>query len=83
MPKSVNWDEDWERMLQFRYDTSDRFEKDLFAYVRSVNPKASVDFNYHGNPPFSFEVGQRPVQHASNGDFVKRARGDSAHLPWG
>ena len=22
------------------------------------------------NPPFSFEVGQRPVQHADNADFV-------------
>ena len=29
-----------------------------------------MDFNYHGNPPFSWEVGQRPVQHAGNGDFV-------------
>jgi hypothetical protein len=70
MPKGATWDEDWARMLQFRYDSSDRFEKELAAYVYSVNPKASVDFNYHGNPPFSFEVGQRPVQHASNGDFV-------------
>ncbi len=35
-----------------------------------MNPKATVDFNYHGNPPFSFEVGQRPVQHAGNADFV-------------
>ena len=32
--------------------------------------EATVDFNYHGNPPFSFEVGQRPVQHAGNADFV-------------
>jgi hypothetical protein len=32
--------------------------------------RATIDFNYHGNPPFSWEVGQRPVQHAANGDFV-------------
>lgn len=70
MPKGVTWDADWDRMLDFRYDSSDRFEKDLTAYIRSVNPRASIDFNYHGNPPFSWEVGQRPVQHASNGDFV-------------
>jgi hypothetical protein len=30
----------------------------------------SVDFNYHGNPPFSWEVGQRPVQHGVTGDFI-------------
>ena len=33
-------------------------------------PRVTVDYNYHGNPPFSWEVGQRPVQHAGNGDFV-------------
>jgi hypothetical protein len=71
MPKGVNWeDEDWDRMLQFRYATSDRFEKLLTDYVRSLDPRATVDFNYHGNPPFSWEVGQTPVRHASNGDFV-------------
>ena len=58
-------------MLEFRYATSARFEQALTAHVRSVQPHASVDFNYHGNPPFSWEVGQRPVQHAGNSDFVR------------
>ncbi len=31
------------------------------AYVKSLNPRASIDFNYHGNPPFLVGVGQRPV----------------------
>jgi len=70
MPAGVNWDEDWDRMLEFRYRSSERFEKALYAHVKSPNPQASVDFNYHGNPPFSWEVGQRPVQHAGNSDFV-------------
>jgi len=70
MPKGATWDEDWDRMLEFRYATSDRFEKALTAHIQSIHPNATVDFNYHGNPPFSFELGQRPVQHASNGDFV-------------
>ena len=70
MPKGPTWDEDWDRMLEFRYATSDRFEKALTAHIKSLNPRATVDFNYHGNPPFSFELGQRPVQHAGNGDFV-------------
>ena len=70
MPKGATWDEDWDRMLEFRYATSDRFEKALTAHIKSINPSATVDFNYHGNPPFSFELGQRPVQHAGNGDFV-------------
>ncbi len=71
MPKGVNWeDEDWDRLLQFRYATSDRFEKMLTDYIRSLDARATVDFNYHGNPPFSWEVGQTPVRHAGNGDFV-------------
>jgi hypothetical protein len=70
MPKGVTWDEDWDRMLEFRYATSQRFEKALYQHIRKLNPQATVDFNYHGNPPFSWEVGQRSVQHAGNADFV-------------
>jgi hypothetical protein len=70
MPKGVTWDEDWDRMLEFRYRSSERFEKALAAYIKSLNPRATVDFNYFGNPPFAWEVGQRPVQHANNADFV-------------
>ena len=70
MPKGVTWDEQWDHVLEFRYNTSERFEKALTAHIKKLNPEATVDYNYHGNPPFSFEVGQRPVQHAGNGDFV-------------
>ncbi|HEY0454781.1 MAG TPA: hypothetical protein VGE41_00290 [Verrucomicrobiae bacterium] len=70
MPKGATWDAGWDRMLEFRYRTSERFEKELCRHIKGINPNASVDYNYHGNPPFSFEVGQRPVQHAVNGDFV-------------
>ena len=70
MPRGVTWDEDWDRMLEFRYATSERFEKALYEYIKKLNPKATVDYNYHGNQPFSWEVGQRPVQHAGNADFV-------------
>ena len=63
------------KTLQWRADAPveldvDRFEQDLTAYVRHLDPKLTVDYNYHGNPPFAWEVGQRPVQHADNGDFV-------------
>ena len=70
MPKGATWDDDWDRMLEFRYASSERFEKALYTHIKSGDPRATVDFNYHGNPPFSFEVGQRPVQHAGNGDFI-------------
>lgn len=70
MPRDAAWDADWDRMLEFRYRSSERFEKALAAHIKTVNSRASVDFNYHGNPPFSWEVGQRPVQHAGNSDFV-------------
>lgn len=70
MPDGATWGRDWDDMLKFRYDTSQRFEKELTSYIKSINPKVTVDYNYHGSPPFSFEVGQRPVQHAGNADFV-------------
>ncbi len=70
MPSGLTWDEAWDDMLEFRYQSSERFERQLAAHIKSLSPTATVDFNYHGNPPFSFEVGQRPVQHAGNGDFV-------------
>jgi hypothetical protein len=70
MPEGVTWDERWDQMLEFRYSSSEQFEKALTSHIREVNPAATVDYNYHGNPPFSWEVGQRPVQHAGNGDFI-------------
>lgn len=70
MPDGATWDPAWDRMLEFRYDTSADFERDIRAFVRQIDEDASVDYNYHGYPPFSFEVGQRPVQHAHVGDFV-------------
>lgn len=70
MPKGVTWDEDWDRMLEFRYNTCERFEREIYQHIKERQATCSVDFNYHGNPPFSFELGQRPVQHAHIGDFV-------------
>lgn len=70
MPEGITWDEDWDRMLEFRYNTCERFEREIFGHIKGKKPDCSVDFNYHGNPPFSFEIGQRPVQHAHVGDFV-------------
>ncbi len=70
MPRHLSWDEDWDHVLQLRYDSSDQFEKELARYVRRLAPKATVYFNYHGFPPWSWECGQRPVQHAVNSDFV-------------
>jgi hypothetical protein len=70
MPNGPSWDSVWDEVLEFRYRRSQQFEQKLASHIRKLNPAATVDFNYHGNPPFSWEVGQRPVQHAINGDFV-------------
>ncbi|MFY7952403.1 MAG: hypothetical protein ACOVT5_07845, partial [Armatimonadaceae bacterium] len=69
-PPGPTWDRIWEHFLEFRYRSSAQFEQALRSHVRRRNPDATVDFNYHGNPPFSFETGQRPVQHAVHGDFI-------------
>lgn len=70
IPDKPTWDETWDKFLKFRYETSAKFEKEIYAYIKEKDPKVSVDFNYHGNPPFSFEVGQTPVLHGVNGDFI-------------
>lgn len=70
MPRHMTWDEDWDRVLEMRYASSAHFEKELAQYVHRLNPRATVHFNYHGYPPWFWPCGQRPVQHAVNGDFV-------------
>ena len=77
MPEGVTWDDAWEKMLLFRGDSNTAFCRDIEAFVHGQRPELSVDFNWHGYPPFSWEAGERPVQHAANGDFVT-AEG----LPW-
>ncbi len=69
-PPGPTWDEAWDRMLEFRYASNLGFCRTLDAFIRETRPDISVDYNYHGYPPFSFEAGQRPVSHANNGDFV-------------
>ncbi len=77
LPPKITWDSDWDKMLQFRCDSNARFCQQLTSFVHETNPAASVDFNYHGYPPFSWYPGENPVQQARNGDFVT-AEG----LPW-
>ena len=71
MPENEKtWDNHWDRILQMRYETSREFEEELVQFIKDRKPSLSVDFNYHGNPPFSWETGQLPVPHANTGDFV-------------
>jgi len=70
MPPGVTWDEAWDKMLEFRCASNAGFCRELEAFVKSRRPELSVDFNYHGYPPFNWVEGQRPVQHAATGDFV-------------
>jgi len=77
LPSGETWDEIWDRFLQFRADSNTRFCKEVEAFVKQRRPELSVDFNYHGYPPFNWYPGQLPAKHAANGDFVT-AEG----LPW-
>jgi len=70
MPRSVSWDAAWDRMLEFRYRTCEAFEQAVTDHVKRHYPGKSIDFNYHGYPPFSFETGQLPARHAAIGDFA-------------
>src|ERR1700722_13551723 len=77
LPREISWDQDWDNMLRFRYDSNAGFCARIAAFVRGKRSAASVDFNYHGYPPFSWCSGEKPVQHGRQGDFVT-AEG----LPW-
>ena len=77
MPKGVTWDETWDRMLQFRCDSNTRFCRELKDFVHAKRPELSVDYNYHGYPPFSWILGELPVNMGGIGDLVI-AEG----LPW-
>lgn len=70
MPKEINWDKDWEKVLNFRYNSDIRFSQELQAFVKARHPGLSIDFNYHGYPPFPWWTGQRPEGKANDGDFV-------------
>jgi hypothetical protein len=70
MPGGISWDEQGEQVLEFRYASVRRFEEKLRDFVKGLDPRATIDFNYHANPPFSWETGQRPVEHANIGDFL-------------
>ncbi len=70
MPPGITWDDAWDKMLEFRCDSNTEFCRKLEAFVESRRPDISVDFNYHGYPPFNWLPGERPVQHAQSGDFV-------------
>ena len=81
MPRQIDWDTGWEKMMEFRYNTSANFERQLSQHIKSNWPGLSLDFNYHGGPPCAWEVGQRPVQHAHIGDFVTGECGTWAFGP--
>lgn len=81
MPSAINWDAAWDRMLEFRYRTCEAFEQAVTDHVKRHYPGKSVDFNYHGYPPFSFEIGQLPVRHAAIGDFATCETGTWAFSP--
>lgn len=70
MPAGPTWDAAWEAMLEFRCDSNSAFCHEVEASIKALRPELSVDFNYHGYPPFSFEAGQQAVRHARHGDFV-------------
>ena len=70
IPRGITWDESWDKMLQFRCDSNTRFCRRLQEFVHQQRAGVSVDFNYHGYPPFSWYPGEKPVEHAQNGDFV-------------
>ena len=80
MPAGVTWDEDWDRMLEFRYATSARFEKELTAHIRGIRPDRVGRLQLPRQS--TLLVGSRSAPRATRRqqrlrDRVKRACGDS------
>ena len=78
MPKKFDLDDPkFKDVMEFRYTNNKDMTDALVNFVKKKCPEKSIDFNYHGAPPFSFEVGQRPVHNAACGDFIT-----AESLPW-
>ena len=45
MPGRIDWDADWEKMLEFRYNASANFEQQLSQYVKSHWPWDSASIS--------------------------------------
>ena len=69
IPPSPTWDDTWRKFLEFRYDSNADFAKELTGLVRSKRPKLSVMYNYHAQPPFSWDWGMKPVMHRQISDY--------------
>ena len=41
MPDGATWDEGWAEMLEFRYETSERFEEQLTAHIKSLDARGN------------------------------------------
>ena len=69
MPTEQTWDERWGGFLEFRYSSNQRFAEDVVAEIKKISPETSVFFNYHGHPPYSWDMGMRPFQHSRFNDY--------------
>lgn len=70
LPKSPERTDMWEKFLDFRYESNARFARNLKQYLRGQFPGRLICFNYHGQMPFAWQVGFRPVGHASLSDVT-------------
>jgi hypothetical protein len=76
-PEKPTWDESWDQLLEFRCSSNERFAIELREHVHARRHELSVDYNYHGYPPFNWQVGQTPVRHNVISDYST-----AESLPW-
>ena len=69
IPEEPNWSDAWRKFLEFRYESNERFAKELTAIVRRKKRTLSVMYNYHGAPPNSWQEGMLPVRHRRISDY--------------
>ena len=60
--------ETWGKFLDFRYESNARFAQELKTDLRQRFPGKLICYNYHGQPPFGWQTGFRPISHASLSD---------------
>ena len=60
MPKAMSWDADWERMMEFRYDSSAEFRKGAGTLYQRDLAGHFGRFQLPWQPTLLFEVGQGP-----------------------
>ncbi len=60
----------WQRFVDFRYDSIEGFYREIYALIRDILPEAEIGNNYWGYPYSSHTMGSRAIGSLREADYV-------------